>query len=119
MNIVEADNPFNPRALRGGWNEILRRPQYTHAISLALNAGACPAATVSAKFGRFSLEVDRLVLERHRVDRMPSQDRLEAIAIAEKLDTNAHLHVVANLGHEFLGRPFSDADREKLCAHLA
>lgn len=106
MNISDPPSPFHRTRVRNGILQMIASPSYTHGITLAMNAGAQSADTARRKFRLFALDVDRYVRQRHRVDRLPSAKRLDAIAFPEKLETNAHMHLVADLGSGYLGRPF-------------
>ncbi len=66
--------------------------------SLTLNTDRELSLTrMKSIFGTFCHNVDRLIFDCENVKRMPSCQRFQAIAFPEHLETNAHLHVCADL----------------------
>jgi hypothetical protein len=57
-------------------------------------------------FSRLCLEADRYFLDAKHVHLRNSHNRLNMLVMPEKIDTNPHLHGVANFSREFLGDRF-------------
>lgn len=105
-----ADAPFSPHRLREGLIEFARGRSFTHAITLNPNQGDIGFDGVRRLFRRFCYMVDRYAHQRLRVQKLPSRARFEAIAFPEHLESNAHLHICANLSSNFLGHDFDIKD---------
>ena len=86
---------------------MLSDEQFTHALTLNTDRDLS-AARLRAIFNNFCMNVDRAVHDKQRVRKLPSSDRFLAIAWPENLETNAHLHAVADL--RALADMTSDAD---------
>lgn len=94
----------------------LSQPQYTHAITLNLNKGDASLGYARRSFGLFCHGVDRLMTGKRRVERLPSCLRFEAVAFSEHLETNLHLHVIANFHRRsWGGRPFTANHEASVC----
>lgn len=91
--------------------------RFTHAITLNPNRNELSIANLRRMFGQFCLEVDRIKLGKRRVDRVPTWARFKAIAFAEHLETNAHLHAACNFdrGH-WSGRQMDEELENRLKA---
>lgn len=87
---------LSPRILRDAAIEWCRRPEFTHALTLAPNRKNISADLLSDMFGTFCREVDRLMFGTKHVHRRPTWERFQAIAFPEMLEGNPHLHCVAN-----------------------
>lgn len=95
--MAKIDHPtLLPRQRRDALMEWCRRPQFTHALSLAPNRKNISPDLLASMFGTFCREVDRLMLGTRNVHRRPTGERFEAIAFPEMLEGNPHLHCVAN-----------------------
>lgn len=79
----------------------LSDPRFTHALTLNLNRADCTLRTAKALFGIFCRDVDRMMLGKKRVERVHTCQRLEAIAFPEHLETNLHLHIMANFARRY------------------
>lgn len=75
--------------------------RFSHAITLNANRDALSLASMRKLFGQFCLAVDRLRTGKHRVSRLRTSERFEAIAFPEHLESNLHLHVVANFDRRY------------------
>ena len=93
--------------------EWMSRPEYTHAITLAPNRENLTQEQLRRLLGAFCCEVDKFMLGVREVHRRYSWERLELIAMPEKLETNPHLHCVANFSrthwHQNLDKPWAAA----------
>jgi hypothetical protein len=93
--------------------EWMSRPEYTHAITLAPNRENLSLDLLRKLLGGFCYEIDKLMLGSREVHRRYSWERLALIAMPEKLDTNPHLHCVANFSrthwHHQLDKPWEAA----------
>lgn len=69
--------------------------EFTHALTLNSDR-ELSARRISGIFGTFCLKVDRAVLGRN-AQSILSEHRFRAVAFPENLQTNAHLHVAADL----------------------
>jgi hypothetical protein len=106
--------PLNRVAVRNGYRAWIAGGQYSHALTLNPNQGDMGLKRATQLFGRFCLDVDRHRYGRQRVNKLFTAERFDAVAITEKVDTNAHLHVAANFKPTFLGRAFEDSDEREL-----
>src|SRR5437870_2856886 len=92
--------------------EWCRRPEFTHALSLAPNRKNISLDLLIDVFGAFCLEVDRLMFGTKHVHRRPTWERFQAIAFPEMLEGNPHLHCVANFSRlhwqSRLDKPWED-----------
>lgn len=75
-----------------GW--VADQP-FTHALTLNADR-SLSISRIEAIFGLFCLQIDRFAHGR-RPGRVPSGERFHSIAFPEHLETNAHLHVAADL----------------------
>lgn len=92
-------------------------PRFTHAVTLNPNRKEVSLTHLRQMFGKFCLEVDRLKLGKQRVDRTPTWERFEAIAFAEHLETNAHLHAACNFDRRYwAGRQMDEEMEHRLVA---
>lgn len=91
-------------ARREGLVEWLTSPEFTHVIHLAPNRHELSFARLTRMFSRFCIEVDRYMLGAKHVHMRGSHDRLNMVVMPEKLDTNPHLHGVANFSSDFWGQ---------------
>ena len=91
------------RRLREEVIKWVSNPRFTHALTLNINRAECTLRTAGGLFGRFCKEVDRMMLGKRRVERVPTICRLEAIAFPEHRESNLHLHVVANFARRYWG----------------
>lgn len=101
------------------------RPEFTHAITLTPNRENVSADLLKRMFGRFCIEVDQYMIGVREVRRRYSSERLNMIAMPEKLEVNPHLHGVANFSRCFwqhrLDKPW-EAELPKIwkrCSHSA
>lgn len=94
----------------------LSQPQFTHALTLNINRQQTASLPTARRlFSAFCLEVDRWRTGKRRPHRLPTCMRFEAVAFAEHLDTNLHLHVAANFHpRHWGGRRFTDEDGRTL-----
>ncbi|HXH51962.1 MAG TPA: hypothetical protein VNH53_00835 [Sphingomicrobium sp.] len=76
--------------------EWCRRPEFTHALTLAPNRRNITPDMLAKMFGAFCREVDRLMFGTKHAHRRPTWERFQAIAFPEMLEGNPHLHCVAN-----------------------
>ena len=83
---------------------------YSHALTLNTDR-ELTLTSVRKIFGLFCREVDRIIHGRNNVRNIPASTRFKAVAFPEHLDTNAHLHLAADLSP--LTRLFSSDDRIK------
>ena len=79
----------------------MSRPEFTHAITLAPNRENISADLLRRIFGRFCMEVDQFMIGVGEVRNRYSSERLQMIAMPEKLGINPHLHCVANFSRMF------------------
>lgn len=91
------------RLMREEIIQWLSDPRFTHALTLNINRVDCTLRTAKAFFSTFCRDVDRMMLGKKRVERVHTCQRLEAIAFPEHLETNLHLHVVANFARRYWG----------------
>lgn len=89
-------SPMSRTIRRESLIEWMSRPEYTHALTLAPNRDNLSPHLLRSMLGAFCLEVDKFMLGVREVHRRYSWERLALIAMPEKLDTNPHLHCVAN-----------------------
>lgn len=82
--------------LRRGLTAFISEQDYTHAITLNAER-ALSLRRLESIFSTFCITLDRTICGKQRVTRIPSRDRFRAIAFPEHLETNAHLHVAADL----------------------
>jgi hypothetical protein len=87
---------FTPASLRRAHIDLLSDGRFTHAVTLNADRELA-AARLRSIFGTFCMNVDRAIHSKQRVSKIPSHQRFLAIAWPENLDTNAHLHVAADL----------------------
>lgn len=80
---------------REGLIEWISRPEYTHIIHLLPNRDISEDL-LKRMFGTFSFKIDQLMFGAREVQWRSSSERFAMIAMPEKLDTNPHLHGVAN-----------------------
>lgn len=111
---IFAEQPFSPHRLREGLIEFARGRSYTHAITLNANKGDIGFKGVKRLFRGFCYSVDRYAHQRRRVEKLLSHQRFEAIAFPEHLESNAHLHICANLSSKFLGHDFDIKDQREI-----
>ena len=90
-------NPYRRTRIRSGLVEWLRRGEFTHAVTLNFNRGDLALRSQERLFSIWCMEMDRLKRGGGKVNRLPTHERLHAIALPEKPHSNAHLHVVADL----------------------
>lgn len=89
-------SPMSRTVRREALIEWLSRPEYTHAITLAPNRESLTLDQLRRLLGAFCCEVDKFMLGVREVHRRHSWERLDLIAMPEKLEVNPHLHCVAN-----------------------
>jgi hypothetical protein len=89
-------SPMSRTIRREALIEWMSQPEYTHAITLAPNRENISLDMLRRLLGGFCCEIDKLMLGSREVHRRYSWERLALIAMPEKLDTNPHLHCVAN-----------------------
>jgi len=87
---------LSPRIRRDALIEWCRRPEFTHALTLAPNRRNITPVMLTKMFGAFCREVDRLMFGTKHVHRRPTWERFQAVAFPEMLEGNPHLHCVAN-----------------------
>jgi hypothetical protein len=75
---------------------MLDPARYPHALTLNTDR-ELSAQRMGSIFSTFCLNVDRTIHGRKNVHAIQSCDRLQAIAFPEHLNSNAHLHVAADL----------------------
>lgn len=85
-----------PRSVRHGLIELLSTRPYTHGLTLNTDR-ELSLTRLRMIFGTFCHDLDRVILGTPNVRRCPRELRFNAIAFPEHLDTNAHLHVHADL----------------------
>ena len=112
MNATLA-SPMSRAMRREALIEWLCQPKFTHAITLAPNRGNISHDMLRRFLGCFCCEIDKFMLGVRDVPRRHSWERLELIAMPEKLETNPHLHCVANFSRMHwqhnLDKPWEDA----------
>ena len=95
---------------REGLVEWMNRPEYTHAITLTPNRPDITDAMLRSMLGRFCLETDQCMIGVRNVRMRYSYERLNLLAMPEKLGVNPHLHCVADFSRRFwqnrLDRPW-------------
>lgn len=77
--------------------------RFTHAITLNADRESLSLASIRKMFGQFCHQVDRLRTGKHRVARLRTWERFEAIAFPEHLESNLHLHIAANFDRRYWG----------------
>lgn len=87
---------LSPRIRRQALIEWCRRPEFTHAFTLAPNRRNIKPDMLTKMFGAFGREVDRLMFGTKHVHRRHTWERFQAIAFPEMLEGNPHLRCVAN-----------------------
>lgn len=87
---------LSPRIRRDALIEWCRRPEFTHALTLAPNRKNISIDLLTDMFGAFCREVDRLMFGTKHAHRRLTWERFQAIAFPEMLEGNPHLHCVAN-----------------------
>ncbi|MHA6719686.1 hypothetical protein ACX40Y_09550 [Sphingomonas sp. RS6] len=98
-----AKRQSNPLLTREDMINWLSDSRFTHALTLNFNRVDCSLRTARKLFGIFCRDVDRMMLGRRRVERLHTCERFEAIAFPEHLESNLHLHVVANFARRYWG----------------
>lgn len=83
--------------MRAGLAEFLGQDQFSHAITLNPNRGNLHPGRLEEFFKAFCMEMDRLKHGQRRVHRLPTAERFNAIGFPEKLLSNAHIHLAADL----------------------
>jgi hypothetical protein len=87
---------YSNNALRGELRRWIGNDGYTHALTLNTDRElALPR--IRSIFSTFCHRFDKAVLGSRNVRSAPADHRLRAIAFPEHLQTNAHLHVSADL----------------------
>lgn len=94
--------------VRAGMREWLSGPEFSHVITLALNRKDMvhnrkdiEPDLLRRMLGAFCYEVDRFMLGTSNPGSRYSYERLHLVALPEKLDSNPHLHCVANFTRAF------------------
>lgn len=85
---------------REAYVEWMCSPEFTHAVTLAPNRDIS-TDLLRRMFGRFCIEVDQYMIGIRNVRTRYSSERLNMIAMPEKLGVNPHLHGVANFSRDF------------------
>lgn len=85
-----------PRQLREGLVEFIRASDYSHALTLNTDR-ELTLPRLRSIFSNLCMNVDRRIHDRQRMSLIPPSMRFKAIAFPEHLNTNAHLHVSADL----------------------
>lgn len=85
-----------PASLRRAHIDLLSNGRFPHAVTLNTDR-ELSATRLRSIFGNFCMNIDRIIHAKQRVDKIPSSLRFLAIAWPENLNTNAHLHVAADL----------------------
>ena len=86
----------SPSMLKSALCAWITEQEFTHAVTLNTDR-ELSAGRISSIFSTFCHKIDRAVLGRN-AQSILSENRFRAIAFPENLQTNAHLHVVADLG---------------------
>lgn len=89
-------SPMSRTIRREALIEWMSQPEFTHAITLAPNRDNISLDLLRRMLRGFCYEVDQFMLGAREVQNRYSWERLALIAMPEKLDTNPHLHCVAN-----------------------
>jgi len=94
--------------LRADTIKWLSRPEFSHAITLApnrkdmaLHRKDMEPELLRKMLGAFCCEVDKFMLQTSNPRSRYSCERLHLVAMPEKLDSNPHLHCVANFTRAF------------------
>jgi hypothetical protein len=77
------------------------RPEFSHVITLAPNRKDITPELLRKMLGTFCGEVDKFMLRTRNPQSRYSHERLHLVAMPEKLDSNPHLHCVANFTRAF------------------
>jgi len=96
--------PLNARTIRSGLIEFMNSQSYTHALTLNSDR-ELSVTRIRSIFSTFCVSIVREMLGKQRVGAVSSDDRLNAIAFPEHLESNAHLHALADFSC-FIGRGF-------------
>lgn len=106
------DTAFHPYAIRRGLIQLINSQPNTHGLTLNSDR-PLSVSRIKSIFSTFCVKLDREIHGTQRVKNIPSADRLNAIAFPEHLETNAHLHALADLSH-FDGHGFGNIGLERL-----
>ncbi len=108
MTLARTDYSMSRVRLRAETIEWLSRPEFSHAITLApnrkdmvLNRKDMEPELLRKMLGAFCCEVDKFMLRTSNPHSRYSCERLHLVAMPEKLDSNPHLHCVANFTRAF------------------
>ena len=93
--------PLSRTVRREALVEWMSRPEYTHAITLTPNRPNISERMLRSMFGRFCHEVDQYMIGARNVRNRFSGERLNMLAMPEKLGLNPHLHCVADFSRCF------------------
>jgi hypothetical protein len=93
---MQNDCNLNHKAIRRSLCDLIKSQPYTHALTLNSDR-ALSQVRLRGIFGTFCHDIDRKMLGRQKVCGYPTHLRFNAIAMPEALETNAHLHVHADL----------------------
>lgn len=95
-NVAARPETFTHHRLRRDVIKWMSQEQCSHALTLATNR-SLTVPKLTTMFGNFCLELDRACLGKKNVSKVPTADRLFAIAFIEHPNTNIHLHVALRL----------------------
>jgi hypothetical protein len=91
---------FTARKVRNGLLEWFDALDLPHALTLNTDR-SLTLPRLRSILSRFCLNVDRVCHGRKNVQGVPTADRFLCVAFPEHLETNAHVHALANL-HPFI-----------------
>ena len=90
------EHPYHPPRIRRELCSWIASDSYTHALRLNTDR-VLSIGRLKDIFGTFCYRYDKSALGIRNLLKVPSSQRLRAIAFPENLETNAHLHVAADL----------------------
>ena len=101
MTLAGTDSYLSRVRVRAGMGEWISRPEFSHVITLAPNRKDITPELLRKMLGAFCCEVDKYMLRTRNPGSRYSYERLQLVAMPEKLDSNPHLHCVANFTRAF------------------
>jgi hypothetical protein len=101
VTAANTDYSMSRVRIRAETIEWLSRREFSHAITLAPNRKDMEPELLRRMLGAFCCEVDKFMLDTRNPASRYSYERLRLVAMPEKLDSNPHLHCVANFTRAF------------------
>lgn len=105
MYVMNHTN-YTQQTVRRGLMRFVAKSDFTHALTLNADR-ELSVGRMRSVFSNLCMNVDRKIHGRQRVRGIPSSERFRAIAFPEHLESNAHLHVSADLRQLEQFFPFS------------